>query len=206
MRPVNLLPGDLAKKAAARRRLLGLVATGVVYAVLLVLVVIWWNGKLADAEAELARQEEVNAATSSKIAALKDAQDLRTAYETDVGLVQAALARDVAWGRLLNDLARVIPERVWLNGFTGSTVDDPDAPEIYGQVQMSGTAFDYPDVSTWLRVLDEDPWPSVGGGWVTSATLSSIGDVPVIEFNSAASLTGASLSERAADRIPEVPE
>ncbi len=206
MRPVNLLPGELAKKAAGRRRLFGLMALGAAYVLVLVMVAVWWNGKLADAEAELARQEQLNTATSGKIAALKDAEELRSTYDTDVALVQAALARDVAWGRLFNDLARVIPERVWLTGFSGTAVDDPDAPEVYGQLQMSGTAFDYPDVSTWLRVLDEDPWPSVGGGWVTSATLSSIGEVPIVEFNSAASLTAASLSERAAERIPEVPQ
>jgi hypothetical protein len=71
---------------------------------------------------------------------------------------------------------------------------------------VNGVAFWFPDASTWLRILDSDLWPAVGAGWVNSTSGTTIGEIPVVNFTSAASLTGAALSNRVVDLIPEVPE
>ncbi len=206
MRPINLLPPELEQKKEARRRVIGLIALGVAFLALLAVVTYWQNGKVQVAKDDLASQEQVNQETQQKITALASAQDLRTQYEDGISRVESVLASDVPWAKLFNDLARVIPDRVWLTSFSGSVAVDENDPDVVGQVQVGATAFDYPDASAWLRVIDSDVWPAVARGWVTSAQASTIGDNPVIDFQSSASLTTASISSRVENRIPTVPE
>jgi len=206
MRPINLLPPELEQKKEARRRVIGLIALGVAFLALLAVVTYWQNGKVQVAKDDLASQEQVNQETQQKITALASAQDLRAQYEDGISRVESVLASDVPWAKLFNDLARVIPDRVWLTSFSGSVAVDENDPDVVGQVQVGATAFDYPDASAWLRVIDSDVWPAVARGWVTSAQASTIGDNPVIDFQSSASLTTASISSRVENRIPTVPE
>lgn len=206
MRPINLLPPELEQKKEARRRVIGLIALGVAFLALLAVVTYWQNGKVQVAKDDLASQEQVNQETQQKITALASAQDLRTQYEDGVSRVESVLASDVPWAKLFNDLARVIPDRVWLTSFSGSVAVDENDPDVVGQVQVGATAFDYPGRAAWLRVIDSDVWPAVARGWVTSAQASTIGDNPVIDFQSSASLTTASISSRVENRIPTVPE
>jgi Tfp pilus assembly protein PilN len=205
MRPINLLPPELEQKKAARRRVVGLFALGIAFLALLALITYWQNGKVQIAKDDLARQEQVNEETQQKITALAGARDLRTEYEDGVSRVESVLASDVPWAKLFNDLARVIPDRVWLTSFTG-TVQADENTDVVGQLQVAATAFDYPDASAWLRVIDSDVWPAVAQGWVTSAQVSTIGDNPVVDFQSSASLTAAGVSSRVEDRIPTVPQ
>lgn len=205
MRPINLLPPEAARRTRARRRVSGVVALGVAYLVLLALVTVWWQMKAGDAEDDLAAQLEANESLTAEIAALEGAAQLRQRYETGIGRMQTVLQRDVAWGRLLNDLGRVIPDRTWLTSFSGEADSTGDDPVTFGQVQAGGVAFDYPDASSWLRVLDADEWPAVGGAWVTSVQVGEVAEVPVVNFSSVASLTQAAVSERD-QRLPQVPE
>jgi Tfp pilus assembly protein PilN len=206
MRPINLLPPELEQKKQARRRVAGLIGLGIAFLALLALLTYWQNSKIQVVKDDLARQEQTNRETEQKLNALAGAQDLRTQYEGGVARVEAVLATDVPWAKLFNDLARVIPDRVWLTSFTGSVQPDTNDPAVVGQVQVSATAFDYPDASAWLRVVDSDIWPAVARGWVTSAQATNIGDNPVVDFQSSASLTTASISSRVENRIPTVPE
>ncbi|MGH8937474.1 MAG: PilN domain-containing protein, partial [Acidimicrobiia bacterium] len=123
-----------------------------------------------------------------------------------VDMMAVILAADIAWGRLLNDLGRVIPDRVWLEGFAGQVNRSEENPDLLGQISGNGVAFEYPDVAAWLRTVDSDQFPALDGAWVNSASLASLGEAEIIQFDSVASLTQAALSDRLAERIPEVPE
>lgn len=206
MRSINLLPPEAAQRARSRRKVLGYLALGTLYLALLGLVAFWWSTKATDAEDRLAAQQQTNTSIQQQIVALAPAEEVRQVYEAGATRIQSVLATEVAWGRLLNDLARVIPDRVWLSGFTGTASVSEENPALFGQVQLNGTAFDYPDTASWLRVLDSDQWPALGGGWVNSTQVSVIGEVTVVDFNSVASLTRAGLSDRASERVPEVNE
>ena len=104
---------------------------------------------------------------------------------------------------MLNDLGRVIPDRVWLDGFSGAADADPETGAV-GSMQTNGTGFDYPDVSAWLRALDSDRFPAVGGTWVGTAGDSTIGNALVVQFTSTSALTPAAQSNRVDERVPEV--
>ena len=202
MRAINLLPPESFEKAKTRKRILQGVLIAVAYLALLGVLTFWWQGKVDRAEERVTTQQDVNTGLQAQVASLADARELVADYEANAGLVAVALANDVSWGRILNDLGRMIPERVWLNSFSGSAA--AIAPGVRGSLQVSGTGFDFPDVASWLRSLDSDRFPSVSGTWVTSASTNTIGEADVVEFASSTSLTAASQTDRLAERIPEV--
>ena len=205
MRTINLLPPEAAQRATARRKTLGVVALGIVYIALLALVALWWQGKATDAENDRDAQLAANARIEAEIASLSSVRALRSTYDDGVERLNTALARDIAWGRLLNDLARIIPDRLWITSLTGTQQLNEENPFLLGQVAVTGTAFDYPDASSWLRVLDAEEWPALGGGWVSSTSRATIGESPVVNFTSVASLLDAARSNRVEERTPEVP-
>lgn len=205
MRTINLLPPEAAQRATARRKTAGFILLGVVYVALLALVALWWQGKATDAEDDLNAQVAANTRIEAEIASLSDVRALRSTYENGVERLGTALATDIAWGRLLNDLARIIPDRLWITSLTGTVQQDEENPFLLGQFSVTGVAFDFPDASSWLRILDAEEWPALGGGWVSSTSRSTIGESPVIDFTSVASLLPDARSSRIEERTPEVP-
>jgi Tfp pilus assembly protein PilN len=203
MRPINLLPPEVAAARSRRRKVLGLIALFVLYVILLGVGVVYWNGKVSDAEADVTVQEDENAALRREAAALAEAEVLKLEFEAQAALVRQALVQEVDWGILLNDLARLLPPRIWVQEFTG-TITDAE-PGVAGLVTFSGVGFDYPDVASWLRALDSEDFVGVTGSWVSSAAESKIGEADVVIFSSSAALTEAATTDRAEDLIPEVP-
>ncbi len=205
MRPINLLPRADKGAAAARRRVVLVVFLGLVYMAGLAAVTMLWNGKVDAAEQRLTDQQAVNRSLQVEVSAYSAADELRVEYEADAALTASVLANDVAWGRLLNDFGRLIPERVWLENFVGSAVAS-DIPGVVGRITIAGTGFDFVDVSAWLRALDETRFPGVIGSWVTNASEAQSGEDEgtVISFSSTSGLSDAAISNRLQERIPEV--
>lgn len=203
MRPINLLPPEAFQRQKSRQLLSRIGILGAAYLVLLVLLTILWSGRVGRAQDALDSQEVENAALQAQIVELQPVGVLVTQYEEDAALIESALAIDISWGRVLNDLGRVIPDRVWLDGFAGSASPDEETGAV-GLMQTNGTGFDYPDVSSWLRALDSDRFPAVGGTWVGTVGDTMIGNALVVQFTSSSSLTQAAQSSRVNERIPEV--
>ena len=203
MRPINLLPPEAFEKAKTRRRAVKWIALGAMYLVVLAFLTVWWQGRVTAKEDAVAEQQEINQSIEQQVAALADAQDLVNTYLENVLMVQMALLTDVSWGRILNDLARMLPERVWLEGFDGGIAFSEESTAV-GAITVTGVGFGYPDVAAWLRALDSDRFPSVDATWVTGSSRTAIGEFEVVGFQSSASLTPDSLSSRVLERIPEV--
>ena len=166
-----------------------------------------FQGQAGELEDRLTEQEMINQRLQADIAALAPARQLETDLRSGAGQITHILATDIAWGRLLNDLGRVIPDRIWLDSFTATAEVDPENPGALGAVAMTGIAFDYPDSASWLRTLDSDRWPAVGAGWVLSTTQEQVVDgVVAVSFSSVGTLTSAALDDRVNERIPTVPE
>jgi Tfp pilus assembly protein PilN len=138
---------------------------------------------------------------AQQVATFDDVQELQQRYQADADLIRAALDGEVSWGRLLNDLARVIPDRVWLLSFNGTA--NAEAGQL-GSIAVAATGFDVPDVSAWLRSFDSERLPSVAGTWVPSMQVSDIGANEVWTFTSQVTLTEAAASNRADQLIPEL--
>ena len=204
MRPINLLPPEVAEERTRRRRAWLLVLAAIAYVLLLVAGVFLWNSRVSSARAEVEAQEQRNAGLQQEVASLADAAALQAEFQAKAALVQEALVNDVDWGIFLNDLSRLLPERTWVESFNGSIVEG-ESTGIVGQVSFSGVGFDYPDVSDWLRALDTGGFSGVTGPWVSTASESSIGEQAVVSFSSTAMLTTGAVTDRAAELIPEVP-
>ncbi len=203
MRPINLLPPEAFERSAGRRRMARLALIGVIYLVVLGLLFVLARRDTADVRNTVEEQEAVNAGLQVQLGELQGADELVLRYDQNAALIKAVLTSDVSWGRILNDLGRMIPDRVWLGQFQGRVDLDPLSP-AQGSIQVSGTGFGFGDVAAWLRALDSDRFPSVAGTWVSSVTGETIGEIPVVAFESQTSLTEAALTARVEERVPEV--
>jgi Tfp pilus assembly protein PilN len=206
VRTINLLPPEARRRAQARQRRGFAIGLMLGYLLILALFALFWGTKVTSAGNQLEEQQMVNEGIRAEIAKLESARLLKQSYDAKVDMMEVILAVDIAWGRLLNDLGRVIPDRVWLEGFSGQVSPSDQNPGLLGQISGNGVAFEYPDVAAWLRTVDSDQFPALDGAWVNSASLAAVGEAEVIQFDSVASLTQAALSDRLAERIPEVPE
>jgi Tfp pilus assembly protein PilN len=208
MRTINLIPQEGKAASVARNRLFLWVALGLIYVLLLGVVTVWRQGAVTDAEAELLEQRETNRALQAQVSGLAGAEEVRADFESGVALLAGVLISDVSWGRLLNDMGRLIPDRVWISNYSGLTnpligAGDPTAG--VGELSFTGTAFAPPDVAAWLRVLDSDRYPGVVGTWASSITATEVAGEEVVNFGSTTNLTADALSGRLFERIPEIP-
>ena len=203
MRAINLLPPEAALRAQAQRRRLLWVVLGLAYLALLVVLTVWWQGRVESAKDDLAQQQEINQAIEAEIATFAGATDLQSQFDAKVVSLTQALQSDVNWGRFLNDLGRLIPDRVWITSLTATAAVDP-VTLTFGVAQISGVAFDYPDVAAWLRAVDESRFPGLTAGWVPSANESTIGEARTIDFTSSLAMSADALSSRLIERIPVV--
>ena len=208
MRTINLLPQEGKKESQSRRRLFLMAGVGALFLLLLAAVTVWRQGAVDDAREDLEAQLAKNQAVQAELAALAGAGGVQEAFNAEVLTLTAALANDVSWGRLLVDLGRVIPDKVWVTTYTGTAVrSGPDTPPEagIGSMSFSGVAFDLPDVSAWIRIMDSDLYPGVVSSWATGLIKTEIAEIEVVNFSSTTSLSSPALSDRLFDRIPAIP-
>ena len=201
MRSINLLPPEAHVKEQARERFARMALVGIVYVALLAVLTVLWQGRVSEAEKDAALQQEANRLLEVQVAEFGGIESLVGEYDANVTLMETALADDLSWGRVLNDLGRILPDSVWLESFTGTVDSDPTTPAV-GTVQVTGVGFDFPDVSAWLRSLDSDRFPAATGTWVTSVAEGKIGSATIVNFVSQTFLTEAARSDRLETRIP----
>lgn len=201
MRPINLLPPEAHLKEQARERVARLALIGMAYLAILFLLTLIWQGRASEAEQAAVDQLEINRQLEARVIEFEGIEAVVVEYDANVALMEAVLANDLSWGRILNDIARILPDSVWLESFLGTVDTDPASPEM-GSIQVTGVGFDFPDVSAWLRSLDSDRFPAATGTWVTNVNEGTIGQAPIVNFVSQTSLTEAARSDRLESRIP----
>ena len=106
---------------ALSRRLLLPAAIGAAVLVLL-LGGIWAQkrAQLGDERSRLRTAEELNTRLERRAAELADAQARQREIDTLRTQVDALLATDISWARMLQEVARTIPNDVWLTGLQAS--------------------------------------------------------------------------------------
>jgi type IV pilus assembly protein PilN len=178
MRAINLLPPEALERAKVRRQRWLWIAGALVFVGLLAVATLWFQSRVdARKDALQAEQDEITQ-LQARAAGLSEFAALKGEFDTNVLILATALDRDVVWGRLLNDLGRLLPDRLWLTTFSGQVNTDPAVPTI-GEVTVSGIGFEFPDVSAWLRSLDSSTFPSVDQTWVSSISAAAIEHFPI---------------------------
>ncbi|MGH2950808.1 MAG: PilN domain-containing protein [Solirubrobacterales bacterium] len=132
MRPVNLIPLEerRGERAPSRTGALPYLLVGaLVLAVAAVTGIVLTSNQISDREAELASLEAQEAEASARAAALRPYADFATMAEARDTTVTSLAQSRFDWERVLNELALVIPDDVWLIKVTGTATPDVEVEE-----------------------------------------------------------------------------
>jgi Tfp pilus assembly protein PilN len=160
---------------------------------------------LADAQDDLAAQEERNAVLRTQIQELQAFADLQAELAAKQDLVASLFVNEVSWSSALLDVSRVIPDASFLTNLTGQvqtgTTTDPTVPvvgDLIGTITFQGVARETGTIATWLVKLEQvEGWVNA---WVTNAQESAPFS-RIYTFASGLDLT----IEAATERAQEVP-
>ncbi len=185
-RRISLLPPEIMRGREQRRQAVLVGSAVAAFAVLLIFLWLLQGTKLAREQRRAEEAEAQAVAVQRQVDALKDVTALDTQIAAKNTLVQGALAKDVAWTRLLNEVSTVMPGDVWLTSFAGTA----------GTVSFSVSGFDHTSTARWI--LRMSTLKSITGLWVPASTKSGTGAGSTVTFSSTATLTPAANSNRAA--------
>ncbi len=188
VRRISLLPKEVEVVRQQRRQTTAVAAA--VLGLLVVLMALWAaRGAQVEDERNQAREaEQRSAQLQQERARLGDTTTIETDLTQRQAQVQAVLADDVAWTRLFNEVATVIPNDVWLTSFN-ATKGPP------GNVTVQAQGFDHTSTARWLLRLGE--LKSLSGVWVPNSSKQGEGGASIVTFTSNANLTPQARSDRA---------
>jgi type IV pilus assembly protein PilM len=194
VRRITLLPREVAVVREQRRQ--AVLAGAGVAALAAALLGTWAAGgaKIASENSSAKRAEEQAARLEREVARLSDTVALDTELAQRTEQVRTVLSTDVAWTRLFNEVATVLPHDVWLTSFTG---------EAGGAVNFSAKGFDQTSTAKWLIRVAE--LKSLSGLWVPSSTKDGEGALQTVTFTSDANLTPAANSDRVQRYLEDKP-
>lgn len=197
-RRISLLPNEISEARVVQRQLVGAGAGVAGVAAILLALFVMRGGQVDRAEAAADAEEDRTTVLQSEIAALADVEALQADLASRTATVTGVLVGDVAWTRMLQEVATVIPNDVWLESFNG-TAGTATTP---GTVAFSAKGYDQTSTARWLLRLSEvDSFAEL---WVASSTKTPEGTTPEsVTFSSNANLTPAAISERAAQYLED---
>lgn len=199
VRRVSLLPSSIAEARTAHRQVVGAGAGVAGLAAVLLALFAMRAGQVDRAEESAMAEEERTIVLETEIASLADVEELQADLSRRTSTVTGVLASDIAWTRMLQEVATVVPNDIWLESFTG-TAGTATTP---GTVAFSAKGYDQTSTARWLLRLSEVD--SFADLWVPSSTKTPEGTAPeTVTFSSNATLTPAARSDRAAQYL-EVP-
>lgn len=205
---LNLLTRGRKPAGSSRRRVVGGIAAALVVGALLAYPTTQRQHAIDRQKDLLVRRQQENQEVRSKIEALSEAQGKQEQLDSITAQLTSLLSADVSWSRILQEMAKEIPNDVWLTSLqasatqsvpaaeAGATAAPADAAEavIGGTVQISATALDYPSVAQWLTRISR--MPSLTGLWVPNAAKHALTTRDVVDFQSTAELTPSARSDR----------
>ncbi|MFV1989593.1 MAG: type IV pilus assembly protein PilM, partial [Acidimicrobiales bacterium] len=170
-RSLSLMPTDLAERSARNRRL-ALVGVG---AVGLIGFLGWaYVNKLdevSDAETAADVLEAEVVVKQAEVQELSAIKTLSNEVDESASLIVSALQYDVAWSKLVQEVATVMPNDVWISSLQASA-PSADSP---GSLTVAGNGADHSSSARWI--LRIDPLESVTGQWlpVSQLTVDDLG-------------------------------
>lgn len=219
---IDLLPRASHAPSAKTRVLAASGAAAAALILLLAVPTIARQHSISHEHKVLAAQEQQNLNLQAQIGQLADAQAKQDQLDALRGQITGLVGADVSWSRMLQDIARTIPNDVWLTAFQGSvtppvilqqappttvpgaptttasatptTVAPPTAAELTGTVNFTAVGLDYPSVAAWLKMIAQ--LPSLSDLWVPNVTQATLGSSNIVNFTSTATLTPNARSNR----------
>ena len=202
VRRISLLPPEEAVVREQRRQAAAAFIGVGGLAALLIALWLAQQSKVSDEEDNAAQAERRVAELTAEQQRLSNVTTLEQDLTQRQAQITNVLRNDVAWTRLFNDIATVIPADVWLTTFQGTKATAASAatagaaarPAGVGSVTIQGRGFDQTSTARWLlRIGDLREFQ---GLWVPNSTKSGAGDQQTVTFQSTATLTQDAVSRR----------
>jgi type IV pilus assembly protein PilN len=141
---INLLPVKEAQRAIGRRQQLSIALLGFVLALLVMIVPYMLQGRtLRRLDTDI---EQLNAEIKKFDEQTREARDLdkkRKELEAKLKVIEDLNQKRVGPVRILEDLSRATPEKLWLVDFT----------DVNGQATITGMALDNQTIAVFMRQL-----------------------------------------------------
>lgn len=192
MSQVNLLPPEVLQKIKLRRLTVLIGAAGAVVLALLLLVYIGQRVNLASIESQIQAQLATNADLQGQVDELADFTDIQVQLDASDLLVSEALVNEVSWSGQLRDIQLVLPDKMYLTSFAGTS--SPVATEAFiGSLTYAGQSEGTLRLARWIsRQGSVEGWanPWLGGASETGPFSA------VYTFSSTADLTTAAATSR----------
>lgn len=178
---INLLPSEVQEKRRAERTVI-YIAAGLSLLVILLVVLYFLNGlQVMGAQGRLAAIRSQNRILTASIEEFRIYEERRNEVVQRQKLVDQAIAGEVLWHRILNEVSMVIPSDVWLISFNG---------DVEAGATMVGYspdyAYDAPDVghkpvAKWMVRLGEIS--EFSDVWLTSSEKAELFGFGVISYS-----------------------
>ena len=210
MSQVNLLPPELRQRLAIRRTTSLVVAVALGVLALIGVFYFLQLQRLADAEDELAAQQDRNAELQSEIDGLQQFAALQAELAAKQELLSTIFVNEVSWSGALLDVSRVIPDASYLTNLTGKAtppieweVAEPTGwttdTMLIGNITFQGVAQEVDTIATWITQLE------LVQGWVNAWVTSAQEDAPfsnIYTFSNGLDLTQEAATARGLGEAP----
>jgi len=198
MSRVNLLPSDIKRGQATRRRV-GLIILGGAGVIELILAFWVFQGiRLQEVKDDIQAQERTNSSLQSQVNDLQKFEALRLEAQQQQELLDSAFANEVSYSGLLVDVSKVIPSDTYLTNLNATldpaAVPDPASDTTFvGTLTFSGETLHFDSLSTWLSRLENvEGWANP---WASSVSADSA-VAGAFTFDTSVDLTQDALTER----------
>ena len=146
---INLLPKEIEKKVALREKrflfsMVVLLAVAGFLGLYLLKV-----GQYARLRKQLGRVEKELALLETVIKQVDEIEKSREALAKKLDVIQSLMGNRLVYPRLLEDLARIVPSRVWLNSLKTKTESD------YLTITIGASAIDNYAIADFITKLSE---------------------------------------------------
>lgn len=158
---VNLLPQETSAKQAAARQRNGLIGAGAVVILALGATSVWQSGRVSDAEDRLAEEQAVLVALQADQQQLSEFADLESRIGESDTLIAEALATEVSFAGVMQDVASVMPSDAQLESLTVTVNTAAPVPGVettsYGTMVAVGRSLNNhaPGLERLLLELDK---------------------------------------------------
>ena len=192
-RRLTLMPPEVNERKEQRRNAV-LVGAGV----LVFGAGLFWMGqsrqsKADEAEARSQREQANVVDLQEQVTLLQPVALFEAEVDNRQALIEQSLQHDVTWTKLIQEVATVMPDDVWIDTFAGSA---PNLTEN-GSFTVTGAGMDHTSSARWLLRLDA--LESVSGLWVPNSIRKQdgeFGELSEVSFASTGVLTERALSTR----------
>ncbi|MDP8969362.1 MAG: hypothetical protein M3N52_02440 [Actinomycetota bacterium] len=212
---VNLLPPEVQERRRARRAAVLTAAALGAYLVLLGLVYLLKLGDVAQARQERDQAQADVARLQAQLDALEPFRRLAQQVEARNNVLAAAMATEISWSRVLNDLSLTFPPNASLLTLSATQPTAEDAGET-GQAESGAVALDEvvatvefsgysveryaPGVERVLLRFDEVR--SFFNSYLATAAAEERGTTEVTNFNGSVQLGREAYTRRFAEGLP----